>query len=89
MSRNKLKDFDEIFALKELKNLAVLNIEDNPLPVNNMSRVATIGLLILKGIDQDRNSSQSLQKALTARYENIKTASWNEEENRRKAISII
>ncbi len=57
MSRNRLRDFDEIFALKELKKLAVLNIEDNPLTVNNMSRVATIGLLILKGIDQEKNTS--------------------------------
>ncbi len=57
MSRNRLRDFDEIFALKELKKLAVLNIEDNPLAVNNMSRVATIGLLILKGIDQEKNTS--------------------------------
>jgi hypothetical protein len=57
VSRNRLRDFDEIFALKELKKLAVLNIEDNPLTVNNMSRVATIGLLILKGIDQEKNTS--------------------------------
>lgn len=75
--------------LKELQHLETLNIEGNPLPVEQMSRVALIGVLLMKGIDIDRTSTSAYNKALNARYENIKMSSWADEQNRKTAMEAI
>jgi hypothetical protein len=54
-----------------------------------MSRVALIGVLLMKGIDIDRTSTSAYNKALNARYENIKMSSWADEQNRKTAMEAI
>jgi len=68
ISRNRLRDFEQVFRLKEMNHLESLNIEGNPLPVQHMSRVVLIGLLTMRGLDR---SEQSHTKMLNARYENV------------------
>jgi len=43
----------------------------------------------MKGVDIDRTSSSAYHKALMARYENVKMASWSDNQNTKTAMEAI